>query len=96
MELNHHERVRQATEAYNNCKGGRWFDANKFDLLELESLAATAMDCVNKGDWEAALRWTKRCVDMEKKVGFKNAPIWGEFGEAIERICAEISKSDST
>ena len=96
MKLNHHEQVHQATKAYNQCTGGKWIGANKWELQELEGFAAQAMEYARQGDWDTALRWAKRCVEMEKRIGFKNAPIWGEFGEAIERICAEVSDSDST
>jgi len=96
MKLDHHEFVRQATEAYNECTGGKWIGADKWDLKELEAFAASAMEFARNGEWEDALRWAKRCVEMEKRIGFKDAPIWGEFGEAIERICEEISDSDSS
>ncbi|HEC72413.1 MAG: hypothetical protein ACTSW7_01545 [Candidatus Thorarchaeota archaeon] len=90
-----HERIKEAIESYNNCAGGKWIGANFFDLRELEGLASQAMQYVKRGMWEDALRWTRRCIEMEKKVGFENAPIWGEFGETIERLCEEILKSDS-
>lgn len=96
MNLDHHKLIQEATESYNNCTGGKWFDANKYDLQELEGLAKQAMIYVHTFQWEDALRWAKRCVEMEKKVGFNHAPIWGEFGETIERIHQEISKSNSS
>lgn len=95
MNSNHHKFIQEATESYNNCTGGKWFDANKFDLQELEGLAKQAMKYVSECKWEDAFRWAKRCVEMEKKVGFNHAPIWGEFSDTIERIYNEISKSNS-
>lgn len=90
-----HKRIKEVIELYNNCTGGKWFNADQQDLDELENLANLAMVYVRRGDWDDALRWSKRCVEMEKKVGFENAPIWGEFGEAIEIIHEKLLEFES-
>ena len=96
MKLNHHDRIRRAEETYNNCTNGKWVGAFESQLQTLEGFAAQAIEYARNEQWDEALRWEKRCVEMEKRIGFNTAPIWSEFGETIEKICGEISQSDST
>jgi len=89
------EAIKIAVTAFNECSGSVCPDMNQLEVNLLENYAISAIDFASKGDWESALRWTRRCINMEKKVGHSNAPLWGEFGEAIERICQEFLDSGS-
>lgn len=89
------EALRIAHNIFNECIDARCPSMSKYDLNLLENYARTSIECATKGDWKSALRWAKRCVKMEKEVGFSNAPIWGEFRNAIKRINQEFPDSSS-
>ena len=84
--MTQNEAISKAIEAYDNCKDGTWIGAKPYNISMLFNLATCSIEHASKGDWKSARHWANRCVEMEKKIGFEDAPIWGEFGNTVETI----------
>ena len=88
--MTQNEALKEVIAAYDECKGGLWLGAKPQDITMCENLALCAMENALKGDWKTAQRWARRCIEMEKEIGFENAPLWGEFGDTIERVYKKV------
>jgi len=93
--MTNEEALKKIQDSYNNCHGGKWVGARCFDLHMLEGYAENALALAKEYKWKDCLRWAKRCVEMEKKVGFENTPLWGEFYDTINSIMESLYGSNA-